>query len=123
MPEHFKLMRKKYRSSHQTCSVKTSVCRNFVKFTGKHLYQSLFFIKVADFRPATLLKKRLWYKYFPVNFAKFLRTLFLKQNKCGRLLQKVKHSNVFHAYVYLGDNIRKNYNKIKCSLHFFSKEL
>ena len=28
-------------------------------------------------RPATLLKKRLWHRYFPVNFVKFLRTPFL----------------------------------------------
>ena len=27
-------------------------------------------------RPATLLKKRLWHRCFPVNFAKFLRTPF-----------------------------------------------
>ena len=27
-------------------------------------------------RPATLLKKRLWHRRFPVNFAKFLRTPF-----------------------------------------------
>ena len=27
-------------------------------------------------KPATLLKKRLWYRWFPVNFAKFLRTPF-----------------------------------------------
>ena len=26
--------------------------------------------------PTTLLKKRLWQRCFPVNFAKFLRTLF-----------------------------------------------
>ena len=38
--------------------------RNFVKFTGKHLYQSLFFNKVAGLR------------CFPVSFAKFLRTGF-----------------------------------------------
>ena len=36
-------------------------------------------------RPATLLKKRLWHRGFPVNFAKFLRTSFL-QNTCGQLL-------------------------------------
>ena len=29
-------------------------------------------------QPATLLKKRLWQRCFPVNFAKFLRTPFLK---------------------------------------------
>ena len=31
-----------YRSSHWRCSVKKSVLKNFVKFTGKHLRQSLF---------------------------------------------------------------------------------
>ena len=36
-------------------------------------------------RPATLLKKRLWRRCFPVNFVKFLRTPFL-QNTSGRLL-------------------------------------
>ena len=33
------------------------VLRNFTKFTGKHLCQSLSFNKVAGLRPATLLKK------------------------------------------------------------------
>ena len=36
-------------------------------------------------RPATLLKKRFWHKCFSVNFAKFLRTLFL-QTTSERLL-------------------------------------
>ena len=36
-------------------------------------------------RLATLLKKRLWCKSFPVNFVKFLRTPFL-QNTSVRLL-------------------------------------
>ena len=45
------------RSSHQRCSIKKCVLRNFAKFTGKHLCQSLFFNKVAGLRPATLLKK------------------------------------------------------------------
>ena len=54
---HFKVMlvsfKKKqlfysaFRSSHRGCSVKTNVLRNFAKFTGKHLCQSLFFNKVA----------------------------------------------------------------------------
>ena len=72
------------RSSHRSCSVRKGVLRNFVKFTGKHLCQNLFFNKVAGL-PATLLKKRLWYRCFPVNFAKFLRTPFL-QNTFLRLL-------------------------------------
>ena len=63
------------KSSHRRCSVRKDVLRNLDKFTRKHLYQSLFFNKVAGLRPAC----------FPVNFAKFLRTAFL-QNTSRRLL-------------------------------------
>ena len=45
--------------------------RNFAKFTGKHLCQSLFLNKVAGLKPVTLLRKRLWHRCFPVNFANF----------------------------------------------------
>ena len=64
---------------------KKDVLRYFTEFTGKHLCQSFFFNKVAGLRLTTLLKKRLWYRCFPVNFVKFLRTRFL-QNTSGRLL-------------------------------------
>ena len=73
------------RSSHQRCSIRKGVLRNFAKFTGKQLYQSLFFNKISGLRPATLCKKRLWHRCFPVNFRKFLKTPFL-QNTSGRLL-------------------------------------
>ena len=36
---------------------------------------------------APLLKKRLWYRCFPVNFVKFLRTPFL-ENTSGQLFLK-----------------------------------
>ena len=67
------------RSSHRRWSVKKGVLTNFAKLTGKHLCQ----------RPATLLKKRLWHRCFPVNFAKFLRTPFLR-NTSGLLLPNFK---------------------------------
>ena len=38
----------------------------------------LFFNKVAGPGTATLLKKRLWHRCFPVNYAKFLRKLFYR---------------------------------------------
>ena len=60
------------RSSHQRCFIKKDVLRNFTEFTGKHW-------------SATLLKKRLWHRCFPVNSVKFLRTPFL-QNTSWRLL-------------------------------------
>ena len=62
--------------------------KSFAKFTGKHQCQSLFFNKVARLRPATLIKKKLWHKWFSVNFAKFLRTPFL-QNTPWRLLLRI----------------------------------
>ena len=42
------------RSSLQRCSVKKGVLRNFAKLTGKHLWQSLFFNKVAGLWQETL---------------------------------------------------------------------
>ena len=45
------------RSSHRGYSVRKGALRNFAKFTGKHLCQSLFFNKVAVLRPAALLKR------------------------------------------------------------------
>ena len=56
---------KRFKSSHQRCFVRKGVLRNFAKFTGKHLCQSLFLIKLQA-----------WHRCFPVNFAKFLRTPF-----------------------------------------------
>ena len=44
-------------SNHQGCSVKKGVRRNFAKFTGKHLCQGPFLMKLQY--PVTLLKKRL----------------------------------------------------------------
>ena len=52
-------MRKQFKSSHLQVFYKKDVLKNFAKFTGKHLSQSLFLNKVAGLRPATLLKKRL----------------------------------------------------------------
>ena len=47
-------------------SMKNCVLKNFTKFTGKHLCQSV----------------RLWHRCFPVNFVKILKTSFL-QNTSG----------------------------------------
>ena len=66
-------------------------CLNFAEiskntFFVEHLWtnsqentcvRSLLFNNVAGLRPATLLKKRLWQRCFPVNFPKFLRMLIL----------------------------------------------
>ena len=58
-----------YRSSHQRCSVRKVVLRDFTKSTGEHQCQ----------RPATLLKMRLWHRCFSVNFTKLLKTHFFAE--------------------------------------------
>ena len=73
------------RSSHQRCSARKYVLRNFSKFTGKHLCQVLFYNKAAGSEPATLLKMRLWHRCFPMNFAKISKNPF-SQNTSERLL-------------------------------------
>ena len=70
----------KNKSSRPEVLRNEGVLRNFAKFTGKLLCQTLFFNKVAGLMPATLIRKRLWRKRFPVNFAKFLRTPFLTEH-------------------------------------------
>ena len=61
--------------------------KNFAIFTGKYLYWSLFFNKVAGFHVCSFFKRRLKHKLFPANIAKFLRAPILK-NICERLLLK-----------------------------------
>ena len=73
------------RSGRPEVFSKKGVLRNFPKFTGKHLCQSLFL------RPATLLKKKLYDRCFPVNFAKFLRAPFLPEHLWWLLINKVIH--------------------------------
>ena len=61
------------------CSVKKGVLKNFTKFTGKHLCQSLFFNKVAGLRPATLLKRDSGADVFSCEFWEiFKNTIFIE---------------------------------------------
>ena len=80
--DHYQNVKSKYQNiSRPEVFCEKGVVRNFAKFTGKHLCQAFFLNKVAGLRPqlATLLKESLWHTYFPVNFAKFLRTPFLTE--------------------------------------------
>ena len=91
------------RSSRPKVFYRKDVLRYFAKFTGKHLCQSLFFNKVACLRPGTLLKKRLWHRCFPVNFAKFLRTSFFTEHLRWLLLY------VHPAFPPYSDRVNKVY--------------
>ena len=52
------------------------VLKNFLKLSRKHPCQCFFINEVARLRPANLLIKRHWHRYFAVYFAKFLRKPF-----------------------------------------------
>ena len=86
-----------------------SVLRNFAKFTRKHLCQGLFFNKVAA---TALLKKRLWHRCFPLNFAKFLRTPFL-QNTSRQVLLLSRLLKNFSFLLFL-----INFSSIVLLTHF-----
>ena len=66
----------KLRSSRPEVFRKKDVPEKFAKFTGNHLCQSVLVNQAADLIPTTLLKKNLWRRCFPVNFAKFLSLFY-----------------------------------------------
>ena len=70
--QKYEMLTRSSRSSHQSCSVERSVVKNFSKLTGNHLCQ-----------------RQLCYRYFPVNFANFLRT-FLQNSSRWLLLNLIK---------------------------------
>ena len=62
-------------------SVDTAIIRSSHRrwnFTEKHLCQISFFLRLAS-----LLKKRLWHRCYPMNFVKFLRTSFSQNTSEG----------------------------------------
>ena len=99
---------------------KKCVIKNFTKFTGKHLCQSIFFNKVAGLTPSTFLKKRIWHRCFPVNFEKFLRNcIFIKHlrwllpyYKNIRFSQKVNQAPVHDLLSFVIHQLRKTYRLI-----------
>ena len=69
------------RSSRQSCSVNKDVLKNFAKFTGKHLCQSITFDKVAGLQ---LYLKKTLAQLFSCEFCEILKNTFL-QNASWRL--------------------------------------
>ena len=65
------------RSSHLTCSVGKGVLRNFAKFTGKRLRQSLSFNKITGLRPA---KKETLPQVFSREFCKICKNIFFTEH-------------------------------------------
>ena len=64
------------RSSHQRCSVKKDVLKNFAKLHREAPVLESLFGNFGGPQPCNFFKKRLQHRSFPVKFAKFLEHLF-----------------------------------------------
>ena len=96
---------------------KKGVLRNFAKFRVKHLCQRLFLNKIAALRPATLLKRSLWHRCFPLNFAKFLRTPFFTEHVWWLLLNFLGSVRTYNSKC----NLLENYKKDKVLENYIQK--
>ena len=121
-----------FTSSHRRCSIKRCskkfckihrkipVLNTWVKHLWKHL--SFFLNRFTGLRHATLLINIPWYRCFPVNFAKFLRTPFL-QNSFGSLLLHIHCPGKTCELILRGNFIVYFLNLAEISTNFISYEI
>ena len=100
--------------------------RNFSKFTGKHLCQSLFFNKVAGVSLKFYLKKRLWHRCFPVNLLNFWEHLFYRKpsGDCFWYLAGPKYASVMTLHKKVNIYLKKKkyiyiYISISISIYLY----
>ena len=110
-------MRKPYRSSHNRCSIVISVLKNFRKFTGKHLCQSLFLIKLQVCRSflqntfgqilLTLVKSQIWVETKPraQSFFQKLSFAIAAKKTCKGTYQAYLLPSGFTEFLYFVLNI------------------
>ena len=65
-----------FKSSRPEVFWRKGVLGYFTKFAVKHLYQALIFDKVTGLRPANLLKRRLWHRFFSYEFCEISKNIF-----------------------------------------------
>ena len=72
-----------YRSSHQSCSIKIGVLKNFTKFTGKHLC----------LRPeaCNFIKKETLAQVFSCEFCKIFKNTFFTEHLCWLILRLLSY--------------------------------
>ena len=70
-----------YRSSRPNVFCKKGAFKNFTKFTGKHLRQSLFLNKVAGLKPqaCNFIKKETLAQVFSCEFCEISQNTFLER--------------------------------------------
>ena len=104
-----KFLRKTFFKEHLRLGERAVVQRCSVKKVFLEISQNLqentcarvsFFNEDAGLRPATLFKKRLWHRCFPVDFVKFLRTPFFIEHLWWLLLiMRFKLKLISHTFL------------------------
>ena len=105
------------RSSHQSCSIKKVILEILQNSQESTCARVSFLIKLQAWglRPATLLKKRLWDRCFPMNFVKILRTPFYRSiwtTVSGEINLNHQFASC-HLYRLQFCHNRESYNQIK----------
>ena len=121
-------MLQKCKSSCLDMFCRKGVLTNFEKFPGKHLCQSLLFHKVAGLRTVTLLKKRFWCRWFPINFSKFLKTPSITEHLWWLLLETPVNQLIFRKefidllQLYYSQSFSHEVFKHMCFRHFKARK-
>ena len=87
-------MKKRCRSNHQMCSLRKDVPRNFAKFTGKHLCQSLFLNKVEGKQQAetfNFIKKETSAQVFSCEFCGISKNTFFTEHLWATAFEDAGH--------------------------------
>ena len=97
-----------FRSSHQRCSIKKGVLREFAKFTGKGLCLSLFLIKLQE--PCNFIKKETLAQVFSCEFCEISRNTFFTEHlwttgfeeshKVSKQKEQIRYSNTIQFNKY-----------------------
>ena len=100
-----------YRSSHRRCSVGKGVLRNFTKFTGKHLCQSLYFNKVAG--ACNFIKIEALAQVFSCEFCEISKNTFFTEHIWATASGANKITSVLCVTVFFNDTHRENLTQYK----------
>ena len=109
-----------FRRRYRRCSVKKAILEILENSQENTCARVSFLIKLQAniIRPASLLKKSIWHRCFSVNFPKFLRTPFLREQLWWRLLYHLELNNsnrtllLYWTYVVLTAG---SYHHVTCT--------
>ena len=100
---------------------KKDALKNFAKFTGKHLWRSLVFNKIAGMRPVALLNKETSTQVFCCEFCKIFKNTFFIEPLRWLLLEKYTKTGIvinFDIIPALNENNKKSFKTATCIFFF-----